>query len=80
MKLNAFSAATGLDHHTDFDGSFWTPINPDAPRDPPRFFYSEDEGTMTLISRQRAVYTSSSGVQVDLHRHHGPLLLKGACA
>ena len=70
----------GLDYLTDFDASFWRPINPNEPKDPPEFFYNEDQGTMRLVSEDRAVYTSSSGGEVTLRRHDGPVLLKGLCA
>jgi hypothetical protein len=73
------SGHCGLDFLTDFDGSFWDPINPNAPGDPPAFFFNEDQGTMTLVSEDRARYTSSSGEEVSLRRHHGPVLLTEAC-
>ena len=73
------SGHCGLSFLTDFDGSFWDPVNPNEPREPPEFFYNEDEGTMTLVSGDRAVYTSSSGEDVTLRQHDGPVLLKGAC-
>lgn len=74
------SGHCGLDFLTDFDGSFWDAVNPNEPGEPPEFFYNEDEGTMTLVSEDRALYTSSSGEEVTLRRHDGPVLLKGACA
>ena len=70
----------GLGYLTDFDGSFWTPINPDPGREPPAFFSNEDEGAMKLVSEDKAEYTSSDGVTVTLERHVGPYLLKGLCA
>lgn len=69
----------GLDFLTDFDGSFWRPVNQRGDGEAP-FFYSQDSGTMTLVSQDRAVYKASTGRQVTLHRYPGPVLLKGMCA
>lgn len=68
----------GLDFLTDFDGSFWRPSTPTAGE--PSFLSNQDSGTMTLVSRDRAVYRASTGGQVALHRYPGPVLLQGACA
>ena len=69
----------GLDFLTDFDGSFWDPVNPNQTGEPPNFFYNEEEGRMRLGSEERAIYTDSSGEEVTLRRHRGPVLLKGRC-
>lgn len=69
----------GLGYLTDFDGSFWQPINPNKAEEP-SFFSNEDRGTMTLVSHDRAVYRASTGQRVTLHRHRGAVLLKGLCA
>jgi hypothetical protein len=68
----------GLDFLTDFDGSFWRPSTPTAGE--PSFSSTQDSGTMTLVSRDRAVYKASTGRQVGLRRYPGPILLQGACA
>ena len=70
----------GLGYLTDFDGSFWDPINPNGQGDPPSFFYNEDDGTMKLVSRDTAIYTASTGRRVRLKRHPGPVTLDGLCA
>jgi hypothetical protein len=66
----------GLEYMTDFDGSFWIPER-EAGR---KFYFNEDEGTMTLLSPNRALYRASNGVEADLARHHGPMVIEGACA
>lgn len=77
----AFSTGhCGLDYLTDFDGSFWSPVNPRPGKEPPEFFINEDQGTMTLVAERRAVYESSSGSEVKLRRHPGALVLRGLCA
>jgi hypothetical protein len=78
----AFSTGhCGLEFLTDFDGSFWIPIDPNPERDPPEFFYSQDSGTMTLVAENEAEYRSdSAGETAMLKRHDGPLIVKGLCA
>lgn len=71
----------GLDYLTDFDGSFWRPINPNAPGDPPSFFFNQDQGTLTLTSDDTAVaeccrmFLEASGGdlpdQASPKAHHG---------
>ncbi len=80
VTYNFDTGHCGLDFLTDFDGSFWVPVNPNDGGEPPGFFSSEDDGTMKLVSDDKAEYTSSDGVTVTLERHEGPYLLKGACA
>jgi hypothetical protein len=46
----------GLQFLTDFDGSFWIPINPHPEGNPPEFFYSQDSGTMTLDARRPEIH------------------------
>ncbi|CAN5700928.1 hypothetical protein BH24ACT26_BH24ACT26_04900 [soil metagenome] len=70
----------GLEHLTDFDASFWEPIDPNREAKDPLFFYSEDDGTMTLVSKNTAVYRASDEQEVRLKRLSSPLLLEGACA
>jgi hypothetical protein len=69
----------GLGSLTDFDGSFWRPIDGTKAKEP-SFFYNEDRGTMTLVSHDRAIYRASTGQRVSLHRHRGTILRVGACA
>lgn len=70
----------GLSFLTDFDGSFWDPINPNPAGDPPEFFDNDDHGTMTLRPPDTAFYVSSRGLRVKLTRHDGPAILKKLCA
>jgi hypothetical protein len=61
----------GLEHVVDFDGSLWKPlIAEDQPR--PHFLINSDEGVMTLISEQRAIYRGSTGERVRMARLEGP--------
>jgi len=69
----------GLEWMTDFGGSFWTPHVDEGER-PPDFFINEDEGTLTVISPNRAIYRSADGGSALLTRHEGPLVVEGACA
>ncbi len=61
----------GLDYALDFDGSFWEVVSGPTDRrtslDDP-----EDEGTITLVETDRAVYESSTGAQFELRRTDGP--------
>lgn len=79
----AFDAGhCGLSFLTDFDGTFWDPVNPNPNPggEPPEFFYNEDHGTMTLHSTDVAFYVSSRGLRVRLTRVDGPVILKKLCA
>jgi hypothetical protein len=69
----------GLEYLTDFDGSFWRPLDPNGEREDPLFFYNEDEGTMTLESENASTYESSDGQRVQLERIPGPVTLTGLC-
>lgn len=64
----------GLDHLTDFDGSFWDPVNPNHPSEEPLFFYNQDVGTIELVGPDEARYRSSSGDEVTLLRIAGPVV------
>ncbi len=59
----------GLEHSLDFDGSFW-----DVTEQPalPELGGFEDEGEITLESRDAATYRSASGQVFRLARHEGP--------
>jgi dipeptidyl aminopeptidase/acylaminoacyl peptidase len=60
----------GLDFMTDFDGSFWGPIEPDVGQ-PPDFFHNQDVGAIALASADTAIYRSSGGTEVTLVRMDG---------
>ena len=68
----------GLDYLTDFDGSFWEPHHKEGTKIPD-FFFNEDEGTVRVLSHDRALYHSSEGVAALLSRHEGPLVEEGLC-
>jgi hypothetical protein len=68
----------GLSFLVDFDGSFWIPE--DVPGDGPKYYYNEDEGTMTLVSEDEALYLSSDSQETTLTRHVGSITVKGLCA
>jgi hypothetical protein len=70
----------GLEYLTDFDGSFWRPMDPNGKAEDPLFFYNEDDGAMTLESKNVAVYESSDQQSVTLRRIPGSVTLKGLCA
>lgn len=59
----------GLERSLDFDGSFW-----DVTEQPtfPELGGFEDEGVITLESRDEATYRSASGQAFRLARHEGP--------
>ena len=69
----------GLDVTTDFDGSFWYPLKV-IPGDPIPDAFLEDQGTMTLIDQQRALYKSSSDRIVELRRIPRPVVVERRCA
>jgi hypothetical protein len=73
------SGHCGLDYLTDFDGSFWRPVDPNGAAEDPPFFYNEDEGTMVLLRGNRAMYESSDGQEIRLHRIPGPVVVEGLC-
>lgn len=67
----------GLDWPTavDFDGSFWDPTG-DAGQGtgnpPPDFGNPYDQGVMTLVDADTAIYRSEHGDVVRFRRHPGP--------
>lgn len=65
----------GLDWMTDFDGSFWDPIQPDDYGDGEGypFFYNSDEGAITFQGDDVATYQASTGEEVRLERIEGPI-------
>ena len=69
----------GLGFIADFDGAFWEPHIPEGDR-VRHFMIGEDEGTLVVLSHERAHYRSSDGHSVLLRRIDGPIVLEGACA
>lgn len=65
----------GLDWMTDFDGSFWDPVEPDDYGNGDRysFFFNSDEGVITFVDDDTATYQASSGQEVELRRIEGPI-------
>ena len=65
----------GLEWMTDFDSSFWQPLDPNVV-DPqvPAFFINADRGTIELVARNTAEYVSSTGRPVVLRRLDGPIV------
>lgn len=63
----------GLGFLTDFDGSFWRPVDPER-GEPPDFFINQDLGAIALVDFNRAIYRSSAGVEVELERIRGPVV------
>lgn len=58
----------------DFDGSFWDPVGPndDGNGNPPAGVGNPfDQGTMVLVSRNRAQFTSRTGATFLFTRHVG---------
>ncbi len=68
----------GLAWLTDFDGSFWRPIDPNQPEpEVPSFFFNPDSGTMELVAPNTAEYVSSEGRVVTLVRLDGSIVRPG---
>ena len=63
----------GLSHIVDFDGSYWD-VDPStmSEQEDARFGINSDVGSITLTSKNVAVYRSSSGGDATLRRHSGP--------
>lgn len=67
----------------DLDGSLWMPLDVDPAemnRTPAGFYGPHDEGTITLISPDRAEYRSSQGRVLVLVRHDGNLVQQSECS
>jgi hypothetical protein len=63
----------GLRHVVDFDKSYWDVDERTLTQDDDqRFGINSDEGTITLVSTDVAVYRSSRGGEATLRRHDGP--------
>jgi hypothetical protein len=63
----------GLGFLTDFDGSFWRPVDPER-ADSFDLLANQDLGAMALVARNRAVYRSSNGVEIRMERIGGPVV------
>ena len=63
----------GLTFMTDFDGSFWSPMNPGDP-DAPDFFHNQESGAIALVDADTARYRSADGLVVALERLPGPIV------
>jgi hypothetical protein len=63
----------GLGFLTDFDGSFWRPVDPER-ADSFDLLQNQDLGAIALVARNRAVYRSSEGIEMRLERIHGPVI------
>jgi hypothetical protein len=63
----------GLGHLTDFDGSFWRPVDP-ARADSFDLLVNQDVGAMAVVSRDRAIYLSSDGIEIRMERIDGPVV------
>ena len=68
----------GLNHITDFDGSFWEPVQRQPGADTPSSLINSDRGTIQIVAPRRAIYTSSIGEKVGLLRIDGPVV-RGGC-
>jgi hypothetical protein len=63
----------GLGHLTDFDGSFWRPVDP-ARADSFDLLVNQDVGALAVVSRDRAIYRSSRGIEIRMERIEGPVV------
>ena len=67
----------GLEWMVDFDASFWKAIRPRRAAGPRfSFFYNSDTGTISFRTPDDATYTSSKGVEVELRRLQGPIVIQ----
>lgn len=67
----------GLDWMIDFDASFWKAVKPAdyGNGDHYPFFYNSDEGTITFIESESAIYQASTGEKIRLERLPGPIVI-----
>ena len=63
----------GLGHLTDFDGTFWRPVDP-ARTDSFDLLVNQDVGAMALVGHDRAIYRSSRGIEIRMERIGGPVV------
>lgn len=66
----------GLEWMTDFDGSFWRPLDPNLPEPKAAwaFLINADRGTIELVATNTAEYVSSTGRPITLIRLDGPVV------
>jgi hypothetical protein len=63
----------GLSFLTDFDGSFWHPVDPDR-AESFDLLHNQDVGAIALVARNRAIYRSSAEIEIRLERIDGPVI------
>jgi hypothetical protein len=63
----------GLGHLTDFDGSFWRPVDP-ARADSFDLLVDQDVAAIALVGHDRAIYRSSGGIEIRMERVGGPVV------
>ena len=63
----------GLGHLTDFDGSFWRAVDSER-ADSFDLLGNQDVGAMAVVSRDRAIYRSSDGIEIRMERIEGPVV------
>ena len=67
----------GLGHLTDFDSSFWRPVDP-ARADSFDLLVDQDVGAITLVGHDRAIYRSSGGIEIRMERVGGPVVTQSS--
>ena len=67
----------GLDWMIDFDTSFWKAVKPAdyGNGDDYSFFYNSDEGTITFVDSDSAIYQASTGEKIRLERLDGSIVI-----
>ena len=63
----------GLGHLTDFDASFWRPVDP-ARADSFDLLVNQDVGAIAVVGPDRAIYRSSDGIEIRMERIGGPVV------
>jgi hypothetical protein len=63
----------GLGHLSDFDASFWRPVDP-ARADSFDLLVNQDVGAIALVGHDRAIYRSSGGTEIQMERVGGPVV------
>ena len=67
----------GLGYLPDFDGSFWIANDPEG--EVPDFFHNEYDGTLVVLSHERALFRAANGDTALLTRHDGPMVISALC-
>jgi hypothetical protein len=81
VASEAYRFATGpcgLGSPIDFDGSLWRLDDPSAVPEP--LLGHRDDGAIALVDFDRAVYRTSTGVEVDLERSDASVVTTSRCA